>query len=51
MRWELGKQFKQSRKGNPPCSTKAFVRTTSEIVHHDVLCSEGFADEVSDIRP
>jgi hypothetical protein len=50
MQCELQEQFKQSRKGNPPWSTKAFVRTAREIEHHDVVCSEVFAEEVSDKR-
>jgi hypothetical protein len=48
MRCELREQFKQSRKGNPPWSTKAFVRTVHEIEHHDVVFAGVFADEFSD---
>jgi hypothetical protein len=50
MRCELQEQFKQSRKGYPPWSTKAFVRTVCEIEHHDIVFSGVLADEFSDER-
>lgn len=51
MRAELREQFNQSRKGCPPWSTKAFVRTVREIEHHDVVNSGVFANEFADKRP
>jgi hypothetical protein len=51
MRKELRAQFQASRKGNPPWSTKAFVRTVREIEHHDVVNSGVFASEFADKRP
>jgi hypothetical protein len=44
----LRSQFRQSCKGNPPSSTKAFVKTECEIEHHEVVCSGDFANEFSD---
>jgi hypothetical protein len=51
MRCEHPEQFKQSCKGNPPWTTKTFIRTVCEIEHHDVVCSGVFANEFSDKPP
>jgi hypothetical protein len=48
MQCKLWEQFKHSRNGNCPWSTKTFVRTVCEIEHHDIVCSGVFANEFSD---
>jgi hypothetical protein len=48
---ELRKEFITPHNGKPPWSIKAFVRTLSEIEHHDVVSSGIFADEFPYKRP
>jgi len=45
---ELRDQFIAAGNGNPPWSTKAFLRTVRKIEHRDVVRSGIFADEFSD---
>jgi len=48
---ELHDQFIAARDGNPPWSTKAFVRTVRHIEHHDAVSSGILADECPDKHP
>jgi hypothetical protein len=51
VRRELRNECIAARKGKPPWSTKAFVRTVREIEHHNVVSSGIFPDEFPDKRP
>jgi len=51
VRRDLRDQFIAARKGIPPWSTQAFLRTVREIEHHDVVSSSIVTDQSSDKRP
>jgi len=51
VRRELRNKFIAARNGKPPLSKQVFVRTISEIQHHDVVISGILADEFADKHP